>query len=220
MLSRDTVVSSTAAHVRQLLSGEGTGHDWHHIQRVWRLSRQIAREEGADLQVVELAALLHDVADWKFHDGDLQAGPRAARAWLASQGVDENTIEQVVAIVAGLSFKGAGVTEAELSLEGQCVRDADRLDALGAIGIARTFAYGGHKGQPIHDPDVPPVRHDSFAAYRASGGTSINHFYEKLLLLRDRMHTAAGRRIAAERHRYLEDFLHRFLAEWDGADEQ
>src|SRR5262245_33198054 len=130
MPSPDTVIASTAAHVRQLLTGEGTGHDWHHIQRVWRLSRQIGREEAADLQVVELSALLHDVADWKFHDGDLEAGPCAARAWLASQDVDAATIEQVVAIVAGLSFKGAGVKEAELSLEGQCVRDADRLDAL------------------------------------------------------------------------------------------
>src|SRR5688500_14539831 len=171
---------------------------------------RIAREEGADLFVVELAALLHDVADWKFAGGDHEAGPRAARRWMESVAARPATADHVCEIIAGLSFKGAGVATPMRSLEGQIVQDADRLDALGAIGIARTFAYGGHKGQAMHDPALPPQLHDSFEAYKTNVGTTINHFYEKLLLLKDRMNTATGKRLAAGRHTYMEQFLEQF----------
>jgi len=215
MNERD-ILQQTREHVRRLLWGEGTGHDWFHIERVCRSAMTIGREEGGDLYVVELAALLHDVHDWKFAGGDHEAGPRAARDWLMSLAVPLATIDHVCEIIAGLSFKGAGVATPMRSLEGQCVQDADRLDALGAIGIARTFAYGGHKGQPLHDPDARPEMHASFDAYKRGGGSSINHFYEKLLLLKDRMNTATGKRLAAERHAVMERFLEQFLAEWEG----
>jgi uncharacterized protein len=215
MNERD-ILQQTTKHVRGLLSGEGTGHDWFHTLRVCRTALAIGREEGADLLLVELAALLHDVADWKFSGGDHEAGPRAARAWLESLNVPSATIDHVCDIVAGLSFKGAGVATPMRSLEGQCVQDADRLDALGAIGVARTFAYGGHKGQPLYDPAAKPEMHASFDAYKRGGGSSLNHFYEKLLLLKDRMNTAAGKRLAAERHAFMERFLEQFLSEWEG----
>lgn len=215
-MDTNSVIERTAAHVRELFSGDSSGHDWHHTDRVRRVALAIAREEGADLVVVELAALLHDVADWKFAGGDHLAGPRAARQWLEQNSADPALVNHVEQIVAGLSFKGAGVPTPMATLEGQIVQDADRLDAIGAIGIARTFAYGGHKGQPIYDPDLPPQPHDSFEAYKRGGGSTINHFYEKLLVLADRMNTAAARRLAAERHRFLEQFLAQFLAEWNG----
>lgn len=211
-------IAQTAEHVRRVLSGDGTGHDWHHVERVRRVALRLAAAEGADPFVVELAALLHDVADWKFHGGDDTAGPRAAREWLSSLGVDAATIEHVASIVAGLSFKGAGVATEMPTVEGRVVQDADRLDALGAIGVARTFAYGGHRGQPLHDPEVAPTLHADFAAYKRPGGTSLNHFYEKLLLLKDRMQTQTGRRWAEARHAYIEQFAARFLSEWDGED--
>lgn len=210
------IILQTAGHVRELLAGEGTGHDWFHIERVRRTALAIGREEAADLFIVELAALLHDVADWKFAGGDHEAGPRQSRAWLQSLQVPAATIDHVCGIIAGLSFKGAGVPTAMSSLEGQCVQDADRLDALGAIGIARAFAYGGHKNRALYDPAVPPTPHDSFEAYKKNTGPTINHFYEKLLLLQDRMNTPAGKRLAAARHQYMERFLEQFLGEWNG----
>jgi uncharacterized protein len=198
------------------LAGDSSGHDWFHIERVRNTALTIAREEGADLFVVELAALLHDVADWKFADGDHTASPRAARRWLQSLPVAPAVIDHVEDIVATLSFKGAGVATPMKTLEGRIVQDADRLDALGAIGIARTFAYGGHKGQAMHDPELQPQLHGSFEAYKSNVGTTINHFYEKLLLLKDRMNTAAGKRLAAERHAFMERYLEQFIAEWQG----
>jgi uncharacterized protein len=218
------IIQKTADHVRVLLSGDSSGHDWFHIaghdwfhiERVRNTALAIAREEGADPFIVDLAALLHDVADWKFADGDHTASPRAARRWLETLELAPGVIEHVEEIVAGLSFKGAGVATPMRSLEGQIVQDADRLDALGAIGIARTFAYGGHKGQALHDPAIPAQMHDTFDAYKTNVGTTINHFYEKLLLLKDRMNTSAGKRLAAERHVYMEQFLEQFFAEWQG----
>jgi uncharacterized protein len=197
------------------MSGDSSGHDWWHIERVRQTALAIGLEEGADLFVVELAALLHDVADWKFAGGDHEAGPRAAREWLAQLAVAPAAIDHVAQIIAGLSFKGVGVKTPMQTLEGQIVQDADRLDALGAIGIARTFAYGGHKGQPIYDPESPPTMHGSFEEYKRGGGSTINHFYEKLLLLAERMNTTTGKRLAAGRHAYLEQFLEQFLAEWE-----
>jgi uncharacterized protein len=215
VLTPQDIITRTADHVRQLLSAEGS-HDWFHTERVRNTALLIAREEPADPFIVELAALLHDVADWKFAGGDQEAGPRAARAWLMSLGVASETVDHVCDIIAGLSFKGAGVETPMPTLEGRCVQDADRLDALGAIGIARAFAYGGHKGRALYDPNVPPEPHASFEAYKKNTGPTINHFYEKLLLLKDRMSTATSQRLAADRHAYLERFLEQFFAEWNG----
>jgi uncharacterized protein len=180
------------------------------------MAKRIGQAEGADLLIVELAALLHDIADWKSHGGDSTIGPEMARVWLNSLGVEPTVIERVCRIVANISFKGAGVAQPELSLEGKVVQDADRLDALGAIGIARAFAYGGAKGRMIHDPEVQPTEHRTAEAYLKGGGTTINHFYEKLLLLKDRMNTATGKALAEKRHRFMEDYLRRFFEEWEG----
>lgn len=196
--------------------GEGSGHDWWHIERVWRNARHIAHHEPVDLLVVDLAALCHDIADHKFHNGDETAGPRVARTHLERIGVGEDVIVHVCEIITDLSFKGAGITTPMRTREGMVVQDADRLDAIGAIGIARTFAYGGHAGREIHNPEIPPVSHDSFEAYKNNTSPTINHFHEKLLLLRDRMNTPTARRIADQRHQYMEDFLEQFHREWDG----
>jgi uncharacterized protein len=210
------VLEQTADHVRALLADDASGHDWWHIDRVRNLALYIARCEGADPYLAELAALLHDIADWKFHQGDEHLGPRRAAEWLESLGVDRTTIDLVAEIVAHVSFKGAGVSTPMHTLEGACVQDADRLDALGAIGIARTFAYGGHAGQAMHNPELAPATHATFDDYKKAGGTTINHFYEKLLLLKDRMQTATGRQLAAERHAFMQHFLDRFHMEWRG----
>jgi uncharacterized protein len=215
-LNERDIIQKTTDHVRELLAGDGSGHDWFHVERVSRTALAIAREEAADGFVVELAALLHDVADWKFAGGDHHAGPQAAKAWLQSLEVPAATVDHVTSIIAGLSFKGAGVETPMSTIEGQCVQDADRLDALGAIGVARAFAYGGFKGRALYDPAVPPEPHVSFEAYKKNAGPTINHFYEKLLLLKDRMSTPAGRRLAAARHAFLEQFLDEFFAEWNG----
>jgi uncharacterized protein len=211
---KQSLIERTVEHVRATLGGDSSGHDWWHVWRVWQTSLQIGRSELADLLVVQLAALLHDIADWKFHGGDETAGPRAARDWLAAQQVPGETTDHVCDIIAHLSFKGAGVQSQMTTLEGQVVQDADRLDAIGAIGIARAFAYGGHAGRAMYDPAIPPERHDSFAAYKKNSGPTINHFYEKLLLLKDRMNTETGKSLAAERHAFLEEFLRRFYSEW------
>ncbi len=212
-MSIPDLIDSTAAYVRTTLSGDGTGHDWWHVYRVWRTAQRIGQAEKADLLVVELAALLYEIADWKLHGGDSTVGPRIAREWLDS--LDARISDHVCQIIANISFKGAKVEQPTLSLEGQVVQDADRLDAMGAIGIARAFAYGGAKGQAIYDPAVSHTAHRTPEAYLQSG-TTINHFYEKLLLLRDRMNTATGRAVAEETHQFMEDYLRRFFEEWEG----
>jgi uncharacterized protein len=210
------IIQKTAEHAKQLLSGETTGHDWWHVHRVWRSAIHIGKAENADMFVVELAALLHDIADWKFHDGDEKAGSRAASKWLMTLPVDPTVIDHVCRIIDDLSFKGAGVRTSMKTREGMVVQDADRLDALGAIGIARAFAYGGHKGQEIYNPDISPTLHASFEEYKKRNGTTINHFHEKLLLLKDLMNTQTGRRMAEQRHEYLVSFIERFRMEWEG----
>lgn len=209
------LVERVAAHIKARFASESSGHDWHHIHRVWKLARQIARQEGANQEIAELGALVHDIADWKFHDGDDSIGPREAERLLRDEGASPEVIDAVVDIVATISYKGAGVATRMKTLEGQCVQDADRLDAIGAIGIARCFAYGGHAGRQMYDPEEPPVLHATAEAYKAAKGTSLNHFYEKLFLLKDRMNTATGRRVAEARHRFMQDFERRFLAEWN-----
>jgi len=210
------LIDSTEAMIRARLSGEGTGHDWRHIDRVRTNALRIGREEGAHLEIVELGALLHDVADHKFHNGDDTIGPQIAKEWLESLHAPEWVCDAVVEIVRSVSFKGADVADTSTSLEAKVVQDADRLDAMGAIGIARAFAYGGYKGRELYNPEIPPVRHSTFDDYKKTTSPTINHFYEKLLLLLDRMHTASGRRLAEQRHRYMEEFLKQFYAEWNG----
>lgn len=214
----DSVLARTEEHMRATLQGDSSGHDPWHVLRVRRLAVHIGGREGADLYVVELAALLHDIADWKLHDGDEEVGPRRAREWLRGLGVEAEVVEQVGAIVRDLSFKGAGVPAPRLSLEGQVVQDADRLDALGAIGVGRAFAYGGLKGRALYDPDIPPESHASAERYKGNRSPTLNHFDEKLLLLKERMNTATARAIAERRHRFLEEFQTRFLEEWEGRD--
>lgn len=209
------IIKLTEQYVHEKLDGEGTGHDWWHIHRVRNLALAIAQTEQADLFVVELAALLHDIADWKFHHGDQEIGPQTARAWLLSHNVDLATINHVCTIIKDISFKGAHVATPMKSIEGQIVQDADRLDALGAIGIARCFAYGGSRNQVMYDPHQKPIMHANFEEYKNKSNITINHFYEKLLLLKDRLNTQAARTIAYERHKFMEQFLNQFFTEWN-----
>ncbi|WP_310392589.1 HD domain-containing protein [Hymenobacter sp.] len=214
-----TLVAATAQFIAQKFADEGSGHDWAHIRRVWLMAQRLAvSTPEADRDVTELSALLHDIADWKFHDGDYEAGPRAAREWLRSQAAPEELIARVETVIREVSFKGLGVPTPVSSVEAALVQDADRLDAIGAIGIARAFAYGGHKGRPLHDPAVAPVAHESFASYQQNVAPTLNHFYEKLLHLKSRMHTVAARQIAQERHAFMEAYVARFLAEWEGTE--
>lgn len=214
-LLRKQILSTTEKYVRKTLEGEGSGHDWWHIYRVRNIALSLAAEEGADLYIVELAALLHDIADHKFHGGDETVGPKVAREWLASQGEEEEVIEEVCTIISEVSFKGAKVETPMGSIEGEVVQDADRLDAMGAIGIARAFAYGGHKNRLLYNPEEAPTLHDSFEAYKNDKGATINHFYEKLFLLKDRMNTGTGRKLAEQRHQFMVNYVHQFLEEWE-----
>jgi len=216
-MDQKEIISKTADYVRSVLDKEGSGHDWWHIYRVWKNAIHIGEKENADMFVVEIAALLHDIADWKFNDGNDEAGPKVAREWLESlKDVDEKAISHVCLIIKNLSFKGAGEKSKIDTIEGMVVQDADRLDALGAIGIARTFTYGGYKGREIYNPEIKPEFHASFEEYKKNESPSINHFYEKLLLLKDLMNTKTGKEIAEGRHKYMEGFLERFYAEWEG----
>ncbi|MBX9953039.1 MAG: HD domain-containing protein [Candidatus Obscuribacterales bacterium] len=213
---QNRTVEKTVQLVKEKLGEDTSGHDYYHIMRVRALAVRLAGQEGADVFVVELAALLHDIADWKFHGGDLNEGPRVASEWLESIGEKPETIEKVAAIIKEVSYKGAGVKTTPQSIEGKVVQDADRLDALGAIGIARTFAYGGKFERPLYDPEQPPVMHQTFEEYKNAKGTTLNHFYEKILLLKDRLNTDSARSLADERHKYVADFVERFLLEWEG----
>jgi uncharacterized protein len=213
----DLIIEKALAYVRDLLEGEGSGHDWWHIKRVYDLSVTMANEyPEADLFIVQLGALLHDIGDHKFHNGDHTVGPKMVTDWLAENQVDESTIAKVVAIVKEISYKGADVETPMSTLEGEIVQDADRLDAIGAIGIARTFAYGGNKNREMHNPEVAPELHSDFETYKKTTGPTINHFYEKLLLLKDRMNTEFGKKLAQQRHTFMEKFLEEFFAEWEG----
>lgn len=211
------IVDATIIYVKQQLEGAEAGHDWFHIERVYRNALHIADQEHCNREVVQLAALLHDIADSKFHGGDESIGPKTARTFLESQHAEEATIDHVVKIIENISFKGGKMERTFSSLELDIVQDADRLDAIGAIGIARTFNYGGFKNRPMYDPAIAPNMHMTKEEYKASNAPTINHFYEKLLLLKDRMNTPTGRKLAEERHRFMEVFLAQFYAEWEGA---
>ncbi len=216
-MNQNETIKKTEEHVKKVLGGESSGHDWWHVYRVWKMSVRIAKEEkNVDLFVVELAALLHDIADHKFYGGDLTVGPKRASEWLLSLNVSSDIINHVSTIISQVSFKGAKVDTPMSTKEGMIVQDADRLDAIGAIGIARTFAYGGNKGNEMYNPAIKTQMHDSFEAYSNDKGTTVNHFYEKLFLLKDRMNTKAGKQMAEERHVYMQQYLDRFFSEWEG----
>jgi uncharacterized protein len=216
-MDKEKIIQQTAGYIRREFSNDSSGHDWWHIHRAWKTALAICEIEKADAFIVQLAALLHDLDDWKFNDSGDET-PLRARAWLDSCGVDPVTAEAVCDIIRHISYKGAGVENSMTSLEGFIVQDADRLDAIGAIGIARTFAYGGYKDRPLYNPDAPPKMHASFEEYKNSKSATINHFYEKLLLLKDRMNTATAKRIAEKRHEVMVIFLDQFMQEWEGAD--
>jgi uncharacterized protein len=208
-------VRSTAFFVKEQLAHAEGGHDWFHIERVWKLSKKIAEGEQADQLTVELSALLHDIADSKFHDGDETQGPEIARRFLTQLGVSRSVIEHVVLIIENISFKGGNEEKTFSSKELAIVQDADRLDAIGAIGIARAFNYGGFKNRALHDPDIKPNLQMSKDEYKRSSAPTINHFYEKLLLLKDRMNTETGKNMALVRHEFLESYLEQFYREWN-----
>ena len=211
------LVNTTIRFVKKQLQHAEGGHDWFHIERVYKLALRIAEKESdVDVLVVQLAALLHDIADSKFHDGDETIGPRLAREFLTEQQLAADQLEQVIAIIENISFKGGNQAQTYFSKELAVVQDADRLDAIGAIGIARTFNYGGFKNRALYDPEIQPNLQLTQEEYKRSTAPTLNHFYEKLLRLKALMHTETARAIAAERHQFMELFLSRFYAEWEG----
>jgi len=210
------IIEKTKAFVKQQLANAEGGHDWFHIERVYKNTVFIAKHEAADMLIVQLGALLHDIADSKFHNGDETIGPKIASEFLRSLPVDTSVIDHVVKIIENVSFKGGNFQTTFSSPELKVVQDADRLDAIGAIGIARTFNYGGFKNRAIYDPNIPPKLNMTKEEYKKSTAPTINHFYEKLLLLKDRMHTETGKKLANQRHQYMEQFLAQFYAEWNG----
>jgi uncharacterized protein len=211
-----SIIDKTILFVQSKLEQAEGGHDWFHIERVYKNALLIAQEESCDITVVKLAALLHDIADSKFHDGDETIGPKTARLFLEAENVDEATIIHVVNIIENISFKGGNFERTFSSKELEIVQDADRLDAIGAIGIARCFNYGGFKNRALYNPVIAPNLNMSKEEYKNSDSPTLNHFYEKLLLLKDKMNTETGKKIAAARHRFMENFLSQFYAEWEG----
>jgi len=210
------LIETTVNFVKEKLKGAEGGHDWFHIERVYKNTLLIAREEECDLLVCQLGALLHDIADSKFHNGDETVGPKTARDFLEKEQVAEEVIDHVIKIIENISFKGGNFEKRFSSIELDIVQDADRLDAIGAIGIARCFNYGGFKNRALYDPEILPNMDMGKEEYKNSNSPTITHFYEKLLLLKDKMNTRTGKAIADERHRYMEDFLEQFFAEWKG----
>ena len=211
-----SLIDNTILFVKQKLENAEAGHDWFHIERVYKNALLIAQEEVCDVQIVKLGALLHDIADSKFNDGDETIGPKVARKFLESQKVPDEIIVHVVNIIENISFKGGNFEKKFNSIELEIVQDADRLDAIGAIGIARTFNYGGFKNRQLYNPEIDPKLNMSKEEYKKSDAPTINHFYEKLLLLKDKMNTKTGKQLAQERHKFMELFLSQFYAEWDG----
>ncbi len=215
-MSNPALIHNTINFVKEQLENAEGGHDWFHIQRVYNNALKIAETEDCNLLVVQLGALLHDIADSKFHNGDETVGPKVARAFLEQENVEEATIVHVVNIIENISFKGGNFEQKFNSTELEVVQDADRLDAIGAIGIARTFNYGGFKNRALYNPDIAPEMNMTKEKYKKSDSPTINHFYEKLLLLKDRMNTETGKTLAQGRHDYMVNFLAQFYAEWEG----
>lgn len=215
-MTENEIILRTIEFVKKNLHGAEGGHDWWHIERVYNNTKAIASTEKVNIFIAELAALLHDIADAKFHDGNENIGPEKAREFLQSLQVDEKTIEQVENIIRNISFKGGNFNTGFSSPELSVVQDADRLDAMGAIGIARAFNYGGFKNREIYNPTIEPDMQMDKETYKKSNAPTLNHFYEKLLLLKDRMNTDTGKRMAAERHEFMEKYLEQFYGEWNG----
>jgi len=213
-IRQKSILSATENYIRQTFETEGSGHDWWHIYRVWKLAVQIQKNEGGDLFIIEMAALLHDLDDWKLKSGNHLENK--TQQWLEKLEVTKVEKAKIIEVIQQVSFKGAGVETPALSAEAKIVQDADRLDAIGAIGIARTFAYGGNKNRLIYKPEIKPEMHENFEAYKNSTAPTINHFYEKLLLLKERLNTDSAKEIAKGRHKFMEDFLQRFFEEWEG----
>ncbi|MDB4940055.1 MAG: metal dependent phosphohydrolase [Candidatus Doudnabacteria bacterium] len=216
-LSERQVIEKTKKFVKDTLGrSDSTGHDWLHIQRVLNNALAIGSKEKANMFLVQLGALLHDIADWKFHNGDKDIGPRIAKEWLESLNLSKEVITEVVGIVRDIGFKSSFDKKIKLSKAGQVVQDADRLDAMGAIGIARAFAYGGSKNRAIYDPVIKPKKFKSSEDYRKASSHTINHFYEKLLLLKNLINTKTAKKMAERRHRFMENYLKTFYKEWEG----
>ncbi|MFN8300541.1 MAG: HD domain-containing protein [Chitinophagales bacterium] len=215
-MEQQELIARTVAYVQQELQHAEGGHDWFHIERVWRTAKTLSEGEPVNRQVVELGALLHDIADSKFHNGDEEIGPRKAQTFLEAQGVDNQTVDAVINIIKNIGFKGSKEKRVNLSPELALVQDADRLDAIGAIGIARAFNFGGFKGRELYNPSIPPNLNMSKEEYKKSTAPTINHFYEKLLLLKDLMNTEPGKRMAEHRHQFMEQYLDQFYREWEG----
>ena len=216
-MSNQALIEATKTFVKETLKDAEGGHDWFHIERVYKNALLIAKGETVDLLVVTLGALLHDIADSKFHNGDSTIGPKVAGAFLLKHNVDSATINHVIKIIENISYSSnIGIENTFKSIELDVVQDADRLDAIGAIGIARTFNYGGFKNRALYNPEIKPNLNLTKAEYKASNAPTINHFYEKLLLLKDLMNTKTGGKIAKQRHQYMVDFLQQFDAEWEG----
>ena len=215
-MENEKLIENTIAFVKlQLKDAEG-GHDWFHIERVYKNTLAIAKEEQCNILVCQLGALLHDIADSKFHNGDEKIGPKTARIFLENENVSEEIIKHVIQIIENISFKGGNFEKKFDSIELQIVQDADRLDAIGAIGIARCFNYGGFKDRTIYNPKIKPNLNMSKEEYKNADAPTINHFYEKLLLLKDKMNTETGKKMALKRHEFMELFLEQFYAEWQG----
>ncbi len=214
-MTKKEIIRKTEEFVKKTMKGD-PGHDWSHVDRVRKTALYIGEKEKADLFIIELASLLHDVADHKFYKGDDQIGPNTAKKWLEKMNLESSKIKEICSIIEEVSFKGARVKYNLKNFEGNIVRDADKLDALGAIGLARTFSYGGHFNVPMYLPDVKPYFHKSFKEYKKNSASTINHFYEKLLLLKDRMHTKTAKQIAIRRHKFMEQYLKEFYEEWKG----
>ena len=210
------LIAKTILFVKEKLKNAEGGHDWFHIERVFKNAILISSTEVCDTTVVQLGALLHDIADSKFHNGDETVGPRIAREFLEFENVAEDLITHVVNIIENISYKGGNFEKEFSSIELDIVQDADRLDAIGAIGIARTFNYGGFKNRTLYDPEIAPNSNMTKEEYKKNDSPTINHFYEKLLLLKDKMNTATGKQIAQQRHKYMEGFLAQFYAECEG----
>jgi uncharacterized protein len=213
MTTSTYIIAKTTEFVKEELHGAEGGHDWWHTQRVRNLALKINETDHGDPLIVELGALLHDVADYKFHGEE--AGPAKASGFLRSLGVDEDVVIHIQQIIANISFKGGNENQVFRSVELDIIQDADRLDAMGAIGIARAFSYGGFRKRELYNPDIPPLLNMTKEQYKGSTAPTINHFYEKLLLLKDRMNTPTGKIMAAKRHRFMEIFLDEFFDEWN-----
>jgi uncharacterized protein len=210
------LINKTITFVKEKLNNAEGGHDWFHIERVYKNALLIAKETSCIITVVQLGALLHDIADSKFHNGDETIGPKTARLFLESENVEEDVIAHVVNIIENISYKGGNFEKKFSSIELDIVQDADRLDAIGAIGVARAFNYGGFKNRALYNPEIAPITNMTKEEYKKNNAPTINHFYEKLLLLKDKMNTEKGKQIATERHRFMESFLAQFYAEWEG----